>query len=131
MRFIGKQLGLGRKPARESSPAAPSLTDLCAQYNIRIRRQQRVSLMMRPVPGGFEVYIPRWMKPAHPQVSAFVWEGVQKFGGQAPPLPPEQTSRDQIVKMVAQWAQRMGVQPKRVTFREMRRKWGSCSSREN
>jgi hypothetical protein len=129
MRFIGKQLG--RKPSHEPSPGTPSLADLCAQFNIRIRRQHRASLMMRPVPGGFDVYIPRWMKPSHPQVYAFVCEGVEKFGGKAPPLPPEQTPRNQIIEMVAHWAERMGVQPKRVTLREMRRKWGSCSSREH
>lgn len=131
MRFIGKHFGRGGKPAREPSPDTPSLDDLCAQFNIRIRRQHRASLMMRPAPGGYDVFIPRWLKPDHPYVYSFVQEGIERFGGEAPPLPPEQTSRDQIIGMVAQWAERMGVQPRRVTFREMRRKWGSCSSREN
>ncbi|MBL8157195.1 MAG: hypothetical protein JNM70_23685, partial [Anaerolineae bacterium] len=87
MRFVGKHLGRGRSAAPE-----PSLADLCAQFNIRIRRQHRASLMMRPVPGGFEVFVPRWMKPQHPQVYAFVLDGIRKFDGQAPPIPPEQTS---------------------------------------
>jgi predicted metal-dependent hydrolase len=99
-------------------------------YTIKIRRQNRRSLMMRPVPGGFEVFIPRWMKKNSPQVRAFIEEGMAKIGD-APPVPPERTSREQILGMVETWAARIGVQPGRVTLREMERKWGSCSSRTN
>ncbi|MCB9450309.1 MAG: M48 family metallopeptidase [Anaerolineaceae bacterium] len=33
--------------------------------------------------------------------------------------------------MVDEWSVRIGVQPKRVQFRTMTRKWGSCSSKNN
>lgn len=108
-----------------TAPALPS------DLNITIRRQHRRSLMMRPVPGGFEVYIPRWLKPTNPKVTEFIHEGLTKFGSEPPPIPAELTSRAEILAMVDKWAAKMGLQPKRVTFRNMTRKWGSCSSREN
>lgn len=87
--------------------------------------------MMRPVPGGYEVYIPRWMRPDNPKVTEFIHTGLQKFGTEPPPIPVEQTSREQIIAMVNAWADHMGLKPKRVSFRNMSRKWGSCSSRDN
>ncbi len=99
--------------------------------NIVIRRQHRRSLMMRPVPGGFEVYIPRWMRPDNPKVTEFIQGGLQKLGTEPPPVPTVKTSREDIIAMVNLWAIRMGLEPKRISFRDMRRKWGSCSSREN
>jgi predicted metal-dependent hydrolase len=121
-RFSLKNL-LGRGGA--SAPTIPP------SLNIIVRRQHRRSLMMRPVPGGFEVYIPRWMRPDNPKVTEFIQSGLEKLGTEPPPIPAEQTSRDQIVTMVNMWAAHMGLQPKRVSFRNMTRKWGSCSSREN
>lgn len=108
-----------------SAPTIPS------DLNIIIRRQHRRSLMMRPVPGGFEVYIPRWMRPDNPKVTEFIQSGLQKLGTEPPPIPVEQTSREAIIQMVSVWAEKMGLQPKRVSFRSMTRKWGSCSSRDN
>lgn len=102
--------------------------DLLAVHNIRVRRQHRATLMMRPIPGGFEVYIPRWMKPEHPKVRAFIEDGLRKLGGVAPPIPAEQTSLESIRLMIDDWALRLNVQPERITFRAMQRKWGSCSS---
>ncbi|MEZ4667096.1 MAG: M48 family metallopeptidase [Anaerolineae bacterium] len=110
---------------------ARSVPNIPPDLNITIRRQHRRSLMMRPVPGGFEVYIPRWLKPTNPKVTEFIQQGLNKFGNQPPPIPAEQTNRAQILAMVDEWAAKMGLQPKRVTFRAMTRKWGSCSSREN
>jgi predicted metal-dependent hydrolase len=100
-------------------------------YAITVRRQHRSSLMMRAVPGGVEVFIPRWMKEDSPKVRAFIQAGLQKIGDSVPPVPAQQTSRAQILAMVDEWAAKVGVRPGRVTFREMNRKWGSCSSREN
>lgn len=110
------------------SPSAPTIPP---DLNITIRRQHRRSLMMRPVPGGFEVYIPRWMRPDNPKVTEFIQSGLQKLGTEPPPIPVEQTSREKIIQMVSEWAEKMGLQPKRVSFRSMTRKWGSCSSRDN
>lgn len=100
-------------------------------HTITIRRQHRRSIMMRPVPGGYEVFIPRWMKETHPKVRAFIQSGLEKLAAHVPPIPTEQTSTDQIRAMVEDWAGRIGVQPGRISFREMTRKWGSCSSHDN
>ncbi len=121
-RFSLKSI-LGRGDA--TTPTLPP------DLNITIRRQHRRSLMMRPVPGGFEVYIPRWMRPDNPKVTEFIHSGLQKLGGKAPPIPSVQTSREDIIAMVNAWAAQMDLQPKRISFRDMTRKWGSCSSREN
>ena len=102
-----------------------------ANYTITVRRQHRTSLMMRLIPGGIEVFIPRWMKKDSPKVQTFIQSGLEKLGGTVPPIPAEQTSRRQIEAMVKKWAVRVGVQPGRIQFRSMSRKWGSCSSRDN
>lgn len=100
-------------------------------HTVTIRRQHRTSLMMRLVPGGIEVFIPRWMKEDSPKVHTFIQSGLEKLGGSVPPIPAEQTSREQIEGMVNVWAKHIGVQPGRIQFRTMSRKWGSCSSRDN
>lgn len=100
-------------------------------HTVTIRRQHRASMMMRLIPGGIEVFIPRWMKEDSPKVRTFIQSGLEKLGGAVPPVPTEQTSRKQIEAMVGVWAQRVGVQPGRIQFRAMSRKWGSCSSRDN
>ena len=38
---------------------------------------------------------------------------------------------DDIRAMMTIWAERLGVQPGRIQFRDMYQKWGSCSSRGN
>jgi predicted metal-dependent hydrolase len=96
---------------------------------ITIRRQHRASLMMRVIPGGVEVFIPRGMKPTHPKVQQFIAQGLAKLEDKILPVPPVLTPREAITGMVEAWAARLGVEPGRVTFRDMRRKWGSCSSR--
>lgn len=96
---------------------------------ITIRRQNRRSLMMRPVPGGLEVYIPHWLNPESRQVKQFIVDALARLGEHVPAVPAERTSPDEIRAMVAHWGPVLGVQPGRVQFRDMRRKWGSCSSR--
>ncbi len=84
---------------------------------------------MKRTPVGLVVFIPRWLKPDSPQVRAFIEEGIKKLG--MPPPVVEQTTPDEIRAMLSLWAERVGVQPGRVQFRAMYRKWGSCSSRGN
>jgi predicted metal-dependent hydrolase len=97
--------------------------------NIKILRQRRKSMMMRPVPGGVEVYIPHWMDEADPQVKKFITQGVKKLQQHIKPPPNVQTTEDQIRAMVKQWSAAIGVKATRVQFRQMYRKWGSCSSK--
>lgn len=97
--------------------------------NVRVHRQRRRSLVMKRTPVGLVVFIPKWLKPDSPQVRAFIEEGIKKLG--VPPPAVEQTTQKQMRAMVRAWAARLGVEPGRVQFREMYRKWGSCSSKGN
>ncbi len=99
--------------------------------DIKIRHQNRASLMMRATRGGIEVYVPLWLKKDSRQVRQFIEEGLKKLADKIPETPPEQTSADEIRALVNVWAMKMGLQPKRVTLRPMQRKWGSCSNRDN
>lgn len=97
--------------------------------SVKIRRQNRASLMMRAVPGGVEVFIPHWLKENDPQVKKFIKMGLEQLDGKVPDTPTVQTSEAEIRAMVAHWGPVIGVKPTRVQFRQMYRKWGSCSSK--
>lgn len=98
---------------------------------ITIRHQHRRNLMMRAVRGGLEVYVPLWIKKDSPQVRHFVAEGVRTLADKVPPELPQQSTRKELRAMVKHWAAALDVNPGRITFRTMQRKWGSCSSRNN
>ena len=98
--------------------------------NIKIRRQNRKSLMMKRTSGGIVVYIPRWLDKNHPQVQAFIADGLKKLEQIRPPAPRvQQTSAQDILKLADVWSARIGVQPTRVRLRTMTSRWGSCSSK--
>ncbi len=103
-----------------------------ASENIKIRRQNRKSLMMKRTSSGIVVYIPRWLDKNHPQVQAFIADGLKQLERMTPPAPRiQQSSSDDILRMVNSWAARIGVQPARVRMRTMTSRWGSCSSKGN
>lgn len=85
--------------------------------------------MMRVVPGGVEVYIPHWVDKDDPQVQRFIDDGLKQLQDHVKPPPDEQTSEAQIRAMIAAWTPKIGVNPSRLQFRQMYRKWGSCSSK--
>ncbi len=95
---------------------------------IDIRRQRRKTLMMRAVTGGVIVYIPTWLKADSREVKEFIHHGLKQLEGNLLPAREEQTTQAQLKRLTRQWAIRMNVQPKRISFRPMQRKWGSCSS---
>lgn len=96
---------------------------------VTIRRQNRRDMMIRPVPGGIEVFIPHWIKPESAEVQTFIRRTLRKLGDDIPPVPAEKLSQMQIMEMVDTWSARLQVAPARLQFREMTRKWGSCSSK--
>ncbi len=95
---------------------------------IDIRRQRRKSLMMKTVTGGVIVYIPSWLKPNSREVREFIQNGLKQLEADLLPAREERTTKAQLKQSVRTWARRMNVQPKRISFRPMQRKWGSCSS---
>ncbi len=99
---------------------------------IKIRRQNRKSMMMRRTLEGVEVFIPHWMKKDSRIVRQFIAGGLKKLDKLPPPLEHEElVSPAEIRALARQWAGCMGLDPKRITLRTMSRKWGSCSSRDN
>ncbi len=99
---------------------------------VKIRRQNRKSMMMRRTLEGVEVFIPHWMKKDSRIVCEFITGGLKKLDKLPPPLEREEiTSLAEIRTLAREWAGRMGLNPKRITLRTMSRKWGSCSSRDN
>jgi predicted metal-dependent hydrolase len=100
-----------------------------SEPTVKIYKQKRNTMMLRPVPGGVEVYIPHTLRKNSRQVKQFIQMGLRKVAAEIPPVPPERTSRQAILAMVEDYAARIGVQPTRVQMRDMRRKWGSCSSK--
>lgn len=99
---------------------------------IKIRRQRRKTFMMRVVRGTIEVYIPHWYAPDHPRVVQFIDQALlQWWDGEIPPIPEDTITAQDLLNMVTVWSDRLGVEPGRVQIREMRRKWGSCSGKNN
>lgn len=97
---------------------------------IRIHRQRRRSIVMKKTPVGLVLFIPDWMNPDSRQVRDFIEQGIQQLG--VPNIPQEAVSTPaELHKLIKVWAARLNVNPKRVQFREMYRKWGSCSSKGN
>lgn len=96
---------------------------------IKIRRQNRRSMMMRPVPDAIEVYIPHWMPENAPEVQRFIAEGLKQLQPHFIESPATQTSESEVRRMLSTWSARMGVKATRVQFRQMYGKWGSCSSK--
>lgn len=96
---------------------------------IKIRRQRRKTMMIRPIPGYIEVFIPNYADPDDPQVTRFIDQYLEKHQHHLLPEPAEQTPREVILQLVQIYARRMNLHPKRVTMREMHRRWGSCTDR--
>jgi predicted metal-dependent hydrolase len=93
---------------------------------IRIKHQDRKSLAMKVTPNGVEVLIPQGLNPESEQVQTFIDEGLQKL---TPPDPVEDAlSREEIIALVQEWVDRLGVSVSRVQLRPMRQKWGSIST---
>jgi hypothetical protein len=99
-------------------------------YNLRIHPQKRKSLTMKVTPVGVVVFIPDWLTPDSPQVQRFIRDGLAKLKLDVTrPALPEVSTPDELRAVLRGWAARLGVTPGRVQFREMYRKWGSCSGR--
>jgi hypothetical protein len=99
------------------------------QPELKIIRQYRSKLLMRVVPGAIEVYIPHRLTANHRVVKEFIQEGLKELSSLVPEIPAEKTSRTLIEAMLVDYMARMQVKANKIQFRDMRRKWGSCSSK--
>lgn len=95
---------------------------------VHVRQQQRHSLAMKVLPSGVQVLIPQDLDPNSAQVQQFIAEGLSKLATPTPVDENERLSKQQILDLVDQWAQRLHVAVTRVQLRAMRNKWGSIST---
>lgn len=95
---------------------------------VKIIRQHRRSMMMRATFGAIEVYIPTHYQEGDKCVVNFIKKNLPKLSAQVPATPPPQLSQVQLDALLASYCARMDAHPARVQWRDMRRKWGSCSS---
>lgn len=94
--------------------------------DLSIKQQKRKSLAMKVTPNGVEVLIPHHLDPESERVQTFIDKGLQKL---APPPPVGDTlSKAEIIALVYEWADTLGVTVNRVQLRRMRQKWGSIST---
>jgi predicted metal-dependent hydrolase len=113
----------------KASPA-PFETLTIEGRTIRVYRQRRRSLVMKTTPVGIVLFIPQRLSLRNATLQKFIQDALHKIGERsAPQDTPIVSTPNQLRQMVSEWAAHMGVQPARITIREMFRKWGSCSSK--
>jgi hypothetical protein len=96
--------------------------------HVQVRQQKRQSLAMRVLPSGVQVLIPHDLDPNSAQVQQFFEDGLSKLAAPEPVNENERLTKQQILDLVDQWAQRLHVAVTRVQLRAMRNKWGSIST---
>ena len=98
------------------------------EHSIRVYRQRRRSLVMKSTPIGLVMFVPHRANVDGEQVRKFIDEALRTIGDRIAPInAPIVTTPTQLRSMTAHWAEQMGVEPQRISVRDMFRKWGSCS----
>jgi hypothetical protein len=95
---------------------------------VQVHQQKRRSLAMKVLPSGVQVLIPQDLDPNSAQVQQFIEEGLSKLAAPEPLNENERLTKQPILDLVDQWAQRLHVTVTRVQLRAMRNKWGSIST---
>lgn len=95
-------------------------------HNLKIKPQNRQSLALKVTPNGLELLLPHHLDPANSRVQAFIDRGLEKLT----PLPIAEATltKAELLALVDQWAEKLGVTVGRVQVRPMRQKWGSIST---
>jgi hypothetical protein len=110
------------------------MTEYHPQFpELQVLRQNRKSLALSVTPMGEPILrLPHWISIHHPQVKQFIQNNMDRLKQERPQQPRTvQTDERTIRYLVNHWATIINVTPKRIQFRDMTRKWGSCSSRGN
>jgi hypothetical protein len=94
--------------------------------NLKIKPQKRHSLALKVTPNGLELLLPHHLDPDSDRVQTFIDIGMQKL---IPPPAVEATlTKAELMALVDQWAEKLGVTLSRIQVRPMRQKWGSIST---
>ena len=83
---------------------------------------------MRVTPASIHVLIPADLDAHSPRAQTFVEAGLQKLKQAETSELLETSEVWEVLRLVAAWSERIGVQIKRVQVRPMRNRWASCSS---
>ena len=95
--------------------------------DVRIQHERRKTLALKSTPKGLVALIPNGLPADSLRVKHFIETGLRKldvagFEGGQPITAGELHARVDV------WAERLGVQVRRVQIRAMRTKWASCST---
>ena len=95
--------------------------------DVRIKKEDRRSLVMKVTPDGVLVLIPQEVEADSRRVREFIEAGLRKIE-----VTQRQTSEvsetSAVLRLVDAWAECIGVHIGRVQIRAMRTKWASCST---
>lgn len=94
--------------------------------NLKIKPQNRQSLALKVTPNGLELLLPHHLDPNSDRVQTFIETGLQKLT--PPPATEDTLSKAELMALVDEWADRLGITVSRVQVRPMRQKWGSIST---
>ncbi len=98
---------------------------------VKIQLQNRVTLALKVTPAGVTALIPRQLDPTGAQVQAFIAEGLRQLEPPPPVPAAERLTVDDILALVSEQAEQLGVRVQRIQFQPMRQKWGSISTAGN
>lgn len=94
--------------------------------DIYIRKQRRKSLAFRLTPAGSVALIPEYLDADDPVVQAFIRDAFADLTPLEHGAPP--MAAEAVHDLVAEWAERLGVEVTRTQIRRMTTKWGSIST---
>jgi len=93
---------------------------------VYIQQQPRQSLALRVTPEGLVALIPQGLDPDASSVRRFIERGLARIPTRTPVRASERFAVEDLHRLVANWAGRLGVPVERVQVRRMRTKWASC-----
>jgi len=96
---------------------------------VYVQQQPRQSLALRVTPEGLVALIPQGLDPDASSVRCFIERGLARIPTRTPVRASERFAVEDLHRLVANWAGRLGVPVERVQVRRMRTQWASCSSR--
>jgi predicted metal-dependent hydrolase len=97
------------------------------RMDVRIQHERRKTLALKATPKGVVALIPNELAADSPRVKRFIEAGL----GKLETVKVSETLAvlpDELRDRVDMWAERLGVQVRRVQIRAMRTKWASCST---
>lgn len=96
--------------------------------DVRIQHERRKTLALKSTPKGWVALIPNGLAADSPRVKRFIEAGLSKLPDFRGLADLGSLTASELRARAGVWAERLGVQVRRVQIRAMRNKWASCSS---